>query len=84
MTIVQFTKRAERDAERIDAWWREHRDKAPRLFTEELASAIAMIETMPDVGRSYAARRREHAPGADVVRVLTIWHARRGREPLLR
>jgi hypothetical protein len=34
-----FSPEAERDIERIDAWWRENRQGAPHLFAEELAQA---------------------------------------------
>ena len=31
----------------IDAWWREHRDKAPDLFELELAQALDLIGSAP-------------------------------------
>lgn len=37
--------------------WEEHRDKAPRLFVDELAAAVAKLRDRTDEGRQrYAAR----------------------------
>jgi hypothetical protein len=37
---VRISARAQREAQRRDAWWREHRPKALDLFRVELADAI--------------------------------------------
>ena len=39
----RFTPRAESEADREQAWWRERRREAPELFDEELEQAIAQI-----------------------------------------
>ena len=84
----------------IDDWWRENRTAAPDLFAQELAAALALIETWPLVGRR---RRHRGVPGlrrvllrstryhlyyvpVDEARlfVLAVWSAVRGRAPRLR
>lgn len=60
MIIVVATPEADEQADRIDDWWRENRDKAPGLFREELARAIQLLSITPDVGVRY---RRRGVPG---------------------
>ena len=43
----RFTPRAESEVDREQAWWREHRPKAPDLFDEELEQAIEQIVRRP-------------------------------------
>ncbi len=38
----------------LDAWWREHRDKAPDLFEIELAQAFELIGSAPGAGKRHA------------------------------
>jgi len=40
---VLFTPEALREIRRRRAWWEENRDKAPNLFREELATAVARL-----------------------------------------
>ena len=49
----RFTPRAASEADREQAWWREHRPKAPDLFDEELEQAIGQIVHGPTVGTIY-------------------------------
>jgi len=86
----------QREAIKTRVWWREHRPSAPRLFEEELSSALATLAALPLAGNSYAnprvsdARRyllratRYHVYyriEADTVLVLSIWSAVRGSRP---
>ncbi len=48
----------------LDAWWREHRDKAPDLFEQELSVAFRTIASSPEAGKRY-----KHSD-ADVRRIL--------------
>jgi len=83
----------------IDDWWRSNRPAAPDLFLQELASTFDVIGWAPEIGRLYRrslvagtrrillAKSRYHVyyvPEAVVVKVLAVWHARRGIGPLLR
>lgn len=52
-----FSEEAERDVEAIDAWWRENRADAPRLFAEELASVCQEILRKPLILKQYVERR---------------------------
>jgi plasmid stabilization system protein ParE len=60
MTIVVTTPEADEQADRIDDWWRENRDKAPHLFREELEQALQLLAIAPDAGLRY---RRHGIPG---------------------
>lgn len=48
---------AQRQAERIDRWWRQNRPAAPDLFARELAEARSLLESAPDIGSPYAERK---------------------------
>ena len=83
----------------IDTWWRGHRLASPQLFFEELTAALNVVGLTPHIGRLYrqspvlGTRRlllkgtRYHVyyvPLGAEVRVLAVWHARRGVGPPLR
>jgi hypothetical protein len=64
--IVRFAPEA-RDAIREKrAWWESHRDKAPRLFAEELRAAVETLRVSPTVG----AQKYTRAGGRIVWRLL--------------
>ena len=79
----------------IDAWWREHRDKAPDLFEQELSLAFRTLAVAPGVGKRYPhpaeqIRRvllrstRHHVyyvERDDRVVVLAVWGAVKGSGP---
>lgn len=51
------------EIERINAWWADHRDKAPGLFLDELESAFRKIVALPQIGKPHPrcrARVAEH------------------------
>jgi plasmid stabilization system protein ParE len=50
---VVTTHWAELQILELDEWWREHRDKAPDLFEEELAQVLRLIGTAPGVGKRF-------------------------------
>jgi plasmid stabilization system protein ParE len=52
-----FSREAEQDVERTDAWWREHRPDAPRLFAEELAKVCQEIQRNPLLAQPFLERR---------------------------
>ena len=96
---VDISKRAQRDAERIDKWWRAHRD-ARELFAREFQEAIHFLETVADPGTPYPTKRRprlrrlllpktkchvyfEIFEHEDAVRVLSAWGGPRERAPKL-
>ena len=37
----------------IDAWWCEHRPRAPELFLQELAAGCELLAGAPRIGRKY-------------------------------
>jgi plasmid stabilization system protein ParE len=96
---VRISARAQREAERRDKWWREHRPEAVDLFRVELADAIDLLRNNPSAGTRYEAVRFDaivrrillpetethvyHAQVDDDVVVVAIWGARRGRGPKL-
>lgn len=97
--LVRTTPEADAQSSQIDKWWRNNRPAAPDLFLSELAAAFDMIGHSPNIGRLYRlspvpgtrrvllAKCRYHVyyvPRVDDVRVLAVWHARRGVGPPLR
>lgn len=56
MKIV-ITKRARRQLDRIEAWWHEHRDKAPERFEDELEQATEFLKHTPTLAKVYVTRR---------------------------
>lgn len=52
-----FSAEADQDVEKTDAWWRENRPDAPRLFAEELAGVCSEILRKPLILRPYRERR---------------------------
>ncbi len=97
--FVRTTPEADAQIRNIDEWWRNNRPAAPDLFLNELAASFDLIGHAPHIGRLYRrsdvpgtrrvllAQSRYHVyyvPQLDVVKVLAIWHARRGVGPPLR
>jgi plasmid stabilization system protein ParE len=96
---LEVAKRAQREAKRLGRWWLENRDKAPELFEQELAAAYELILRDPALGQTYLVSRGRriqrvlmpgtknhvyyHRKSEEVVRVVSIWGAVRGRGPKL-
>ena len=57
---VVLQKRAIREIDEIDRWWRQHRDAHPVLFLTELEAVLSAIALMPQLG---AAIRGSRAAG---------------------
>jgi plasmid stabilization system protein ParE len=96
---VRTTPEADAQIRAIDDWWRTNRPAAPDLFLAELAASFDMIGHAPHIGRLYrqssiAGARRILLKGTryhvyyvarrDEVRVLAVWHGKRGVGPPLR
>ena len=97
---LHVAPQAQRDADRIDEWWRENRRAARELFTKELLQALDRIQHMPGVGVVYETdevdlpvrrvllkKTKHHVyymVEGDTVVVLAVWSAVRGRGPRLR
>jgi hypothetical protein len=96
---LEVAKRAQREAKRLAQWWLDNREKAPELFEQELVAAYEFILRESALGQTYLISRgrrvqRVLMPGtknhvyycresADLVRVVSIWGAVRGRGPKL-
>jgi plasmid stabilization system protein ParE len=50
------TKPAARQLERIEAWWRANREKAPELFEEELGRAKEFLRSTPRLAKVHVIR----------------------------
>jgi hypothetical protein len=48
---IVIAKRAQQQIDRIEVWWRAHRDKAPELFQNELAQAKEFLRATPNLAR---------------------------------
>jgi plasmid stabilization system protein ParE len=96
--VVVFQRRATRDAEEIDAWWRENRPAAEGLFAHELDRMLAVVSLLPSLGaparservrdvRRVVLRRTRYfvyyRVRVDTLQVLAIWHSARGEAPRL-
>jgi plasmid stabilization system protein ParE len=96
---VRLTSPAQRQAERLDRWWRAHRD-AVNLFAHELAAAIARIASEPESGAPYVEREgilvrrvllpktRNHVyyemyAASGEVMIVAVWGAPKRRVPKL-
>lgn len=94
---IEIAPRAAREAETCVRWWRENRPDAADLFERELRAVLDQIRSAPNSGSLYQALHgREHRRALmpvtrfhvyyrlaadDVVRVVAIWSAQRGRGP---
>ena len=54
---ARFTPEARSAVREKRAWWQEHREKAPRLFVEELATIVAKLRAGEDEERQQFAAR---------------------------
>jgi plasmid stabilization system protein ParE len=94
----RFTPRAESEAEKKQAWWRENRLDAAELFDDELAAILRRITKTPTLGTIYPsafdavvrrvlmAKTKNHvyyAVHEGEVVVLSVWGAPRRRGPKL-
>ncbi len=93
---VELSAEAQAQVDRIDAWWRENRPAAPRLFADELEAALGTLAEAPVVAVRYSPKpgvrrlllRRTHHHLYVVeeparVFVVAVWSAYRGRGPRL-
>ena len=99
MTLrVESTPEAEAQFRAIEAWWRDNRPRAPDLFSQEFASCLDLISSLPGTGRIYleteppvrrvlmrAARNHIYYQlFDDKIVVLSVWSAVRGSGPPLK
>jgi hypothetical protein len=90
---------ANRQFQRADSWWREHRDEVD-LFQDEFEAALQSLFASPSLGQTYRRSRRRvvqrwHMPKTqchvyyvvdldrDVIEIHAVWGARRRRGPAL-
>ncbi|WP_437564918.1 type II toxin-antitoxin system RelE/ParE family toxin [Sorangium sp. So ce542] len=57
MTAVRFARRALRELDRIETWYRANRPAIWPLFVSELAQAIRLLRVAPELGPEYQATR---------------------------
>jgi len=96
---IRVSGRAQRDADRHDAWWRANRPAAPDLLIRELLQVLELLEGNPNLGALYDATHFEGPVRRLLMRkterhvyfghldnelvVLANWGARRARGPKL-
>jgi plasmid stabilization system protein ParE len=96
---VEFTGPARDQVRAASAWWFENRPRAPTLFDDELAAAVALLESGPLLAQVWGQIdghpvRKARLPGSryalyftvqgDLVTVHAVWHGARGTAPVLR
>ena len=96
---LAFTPEAEEQADECDRWWREHRDVQDLFARElamtktllceapTIGSVYATLDGIP-VRRVLLRKTRAHLyysvdDGAELVKVLAVWGAPKGRGPSL-
>lgn len=72
---LRVSRRAESQIRVAGDWWLENRPKAPEAFSEEI-----------EVRRVFLGRIRYYLyyqafPATEIIEVLAVWHASRGKEP---
>jgi plasmid stabilization system protein ParE len=95
---VRFTPRALAEAKRRKTWWLKNRPAAPKLFEIELDAALSTLMTTPSMGTVYdggvgfpirrvllkkTATHVYFGLNGDELVVLSVWGARRRRDPKL-
>jgi hypothetical protein len=92
---VRTTPQADFHILELDAWWREHRDRAPDLFEQELSMAFGVISAAPQAGKRYPQPDAEirrvimratrnhvyYVERSDHVLVVAVWGAVKGAGP---
>ena len=83
---VGFSRTADAQVETIESWWRENRPAAPDMFSQELESAVRLLETSPLIGKPYPQApipevRWEIDAASRTVTVIAVWYASRGSGP---
>lgn len=97
--LVHVSGPADRQIQRIDLWWRKNRQKAPVLFAQQIAWAIAFLSETPLLGspvimgkrhlRRLLMRKTGYYVYYDVnekaerVEMRAVWHTARGKTPRL-
>lgn len=94
--VLVFQRRATREVEEIDEWWRSNRPSASDLFLTELERMLSALALMPtlgapakterarDVRRLLLRKTRYHVyyrVRGETLEVLAVWHAARGTGP---
>ena len=54
---LRVSSRAQRETDRIDAWWRKNRPAAPTLFLRELVYVVELSLHSPTLGTAYEAEQ---------------------------
>jgi plasmid stabilization system protein ParE len=96
---IRVSARAQREADRADAWWRANRPDTADLFTHELLRVLALLRDNPNLGALYDAEHFEgpvrrilmkktkchvyHGRLGDEAIILAVWGAQRERGPKL-
>ena len=96
---LEFAARALKEIERQGRWWLTNRPGSVQLFVQELEQAVDLIKATPFLGSIYARKRDRairrvlmpktkyhlyfRQDGPEVIRVLSVWGARRERGPKL-
>lgn len=90
---IRVSGRAQREADRHDAWWRANRPAAPDLLVRELLQVLDLLEGNPHLGAPYDAthfaglvrrvlmkkseRHVYYGQLGDELIILAVWGARR-------
>ena len=95
VAAVVFLRRAKREIDDADAWWREHR-ASPAAIHDAIARFITLVSAQPQLGAPFETARVRgcrrlllsnvgywvyYRVHEARIEVLSLWHVRRGRGP---
>lgn len=95
---IRISNTAAAQIDVASAWWREHRDKAPDAFDEDIDDAFQILRTEPGIGSPVRGRRigirrlwldriryfvYYRKVEPDIIEILAVWHGARRPPPRL-
>jgi plasmid stabilization system protein ParE len=95
---VRLSARAAIEVRRAAEWWAENRPYAPGAIGLDFGEAVTLLAEHPGIGAPYIGSRTPdvrrlflnrvgyfayYKAEADALRVLSFWHASRGRQPIV-
>lgn len=93
---IRFSDPGWAQHERAARWWREHRDKNPDAFDEDVGAALVGIRANPYAGMPIRSRRGHVRAiwlarigyfiyykiwDTGIIEILALWHAARNSRP---
>jgi hypothetical protein len=78
---VVLAPRADKQVDRLDAWWRLHRFAAPKAFARAFSEAVELLEQVPEAGVFHAHRTLREVRRLSLTTGHTLYYRLRTLEP---